>query len=154
MTGLNHTLTGAVIAVWVKDPGLAIPLSFISHFILDALPHFGVHYDDIFERNRDRYFKMVTRTDFFFTLGLVIVMPALLHTVVDWKVTLACMLAAIAPDFIWMYRFWYEVRHGRVLPRSRFSRFHKAIQRYERVWGIWVELGYASLMGLMIGKLI
>lgn len=42
MIATNHALTGAAIAVVIKQPILAIPLAFVSHFICDAIPHFGV----------------------------------------------------------------------------------------------------------------
>ncbi len=41
MTGFNHAVTGALIAGAVGNPFLAIPLAFASHFVLDAIPHFG-----------------------------------------------------------------------------------------------------------------
>jgi hypothetical protein len=40
MTLTNHLLTGAAIAKLLPSP-VAIPIAFASHFVLDALPHFG-----------------------------------------------------------------------------------------------------------------
>jgi len=40
MTLTNHLLAGAALAKLLPLP-LAIPLAFLSHFVLDALPHFG-----------------------------------------------------------------------------------------------------------------
>lgn len=39
MVLLAHTLTGAIIGIKIKSPLIVIILSFISHFILDRLPH-------------------------------------------------------------------------------------------------------------------
>lgn len=39
MTATNHALTGAVIALAINEPWLAIPLAFLSHFAIDAIPH-------------------------------------------------------------------------------------------------------------------
>lgn len=39
MVLLAHTLTGAIIGLKIKSPLIVIVLSFISHFILDRLPH-------------------------------------------------------------------------------------------------------------------
>lgn len=40
MIALNHVLTGAAIGMAVRQPLLVVPLAFLSHFILDSLPHF------------------------------------------------------------------------------------------------------------------
>ena len=40
MTATNHALTGAAIGFIVGVPAIAIPLALISHFVLDAIPHF------------------------------------------------------------------------------------------------------------------
>ena len=37
----NHILSGALIGSYVANPAVAVVLSFMSHFVLDALPHFG-----------------------------------------------------------------------------------------------------------------
>ena len=41
MTATNHALSGALIGLAVMQPILALPLAFVSHFMLDAVPHFG-----------------------------------------------------------------------------------------------------------------
>jgi len=41
MTITNHVLAGAIIGLTVSNPVAAIVLAFASHFVLDALPHFG-----------------------------------------------------------------------------------------------------------------
>jgi hypothetical protein len=41
----NHVLAGAVLGHLSRDPATAAGAGFVSHFVMDALPHFGV--DDI-----------------------------------------------------------------------------------------------------------
>jgi hypothetical protein len=41
MTATNHAITGAIIAVVIDKPVIALPLALLSHFAQDALPHFG-----------------------------------------------------------------------------------------------------------------
>jgi len=41
MTITNHILAGAIIGAVIKEPALALPIAFASHFVMDALPHFG-----------------------------------------------------------------------------------------------------------------
>jgi hypothetical protein len=38
----NHVLSGAVLGAVAPDVGQAATLGFLSHFVLDGLPHFGV----------------------------------------------------------------------------------------------------------------
>jgi len=38
---LPHTLAGATIATKITNPFLALPLAFLSHFILDLFPHWN-----------------------------------------------------------------------------------------------------------------
>ena len=42
----NHVLSGAVIGAAVRSPWLAFPLGVVSHFALDATPHWGKWDDD------------------------------------------------------------------------------------------------------------
>lgn len=38
-----HVIVGAVLAVKIGNPLLAVPLSFISHLVLDKVPHWNPH---------------------------------------------------------------------------------------------------------------
>jgi hypothetical protein len=146
MTGYNHVMTGAVIAVAVKQPVLVLPLAFASHFVLDALPHFGIDYHD---RHLFPSFKRVLGVDLSLLPLVMIGVPFLLHS---WLVFAAMLLAVIA-DTIWFGKFYLDWRKGVKfqLPQDRFSRFHKRIQWGERPWGWWVELVWAVLStGLLI----
>jgi len=41
MLELPHTAVGAAIATKIPNPFLAIPLAFLSHFLLDLIPHWN-----------------------------------------------------------------------------------------------------------------
>lgn len=65
-----------------------------------------------------------------------------------------CGVVAASPDFIWVLRIirtrsFDLSRHG-----NAFTRWHAKIQRYERPWGIWIELplaaGFVSLLYLQL----
>ena len=139
MTVTNHVMAGAIIAVAVQKPELAIPLAFISHFVLDALPHFGRVADNVFERNKNKLFRTVVSIDTVLSLSLLVLLPFLLHNKVDWWVTFVCILAAVCPDFVWVYRFFGEIKSRNYKKIGWFSRFHKWIQWGERPWGIILE---------------
>jgi hypothetical protein len=42
MMATSHAVSGAVIALAIREPVLALPLAFVSHFVLDSLPHIGL----------------------------------------------------------------------------------------------------------------
>lgn len=144
MTATNHVLTGAVIAAVVGSPAVAIPLAFASHFILDAIPHFGIHEDDTLRRNGHWLFRAVIVTDTILTIAALVIVPLMLrHTVGGWLV-LASMLAALIPDLLWIPHFIHEVRHKVAHARNKFMTLHQRIQWSETPAGLLVELLWAA----------
>lgn len=154
MTSTNHVMTGAVIALAVKQPALAIPLAFASHFVLDALPHFGIYEDDVIRRNKHWLFRTVISIDIPLMLALLVIIPDLAYAKLAWGITFACMLAAISPDFVWVYRFFREVRTQKWEPGGWFPRFHQAIQWFEQPVGLIVELVWLGVMSFTFSKLV
>jgi hypothetical protein len=148
MTASNHVLTGAAIAVVVRQPLLAIPLAFLSHFVLDTIPHFGE--EEIEGHNKSGLFWSILTVDVILLLTWFAFVPHLLHEHISPLIIVGCMIAAYAPDLVWLYRFSYERIKHEILPHSRMTRFHKDIQ-HEYTWGIIVEVvwGTAVFMGLM-----
>jgi len=146
MIATNHALTGAVIVLAVKQPALALPLAFLSHFILDAIPHFGIHEDEPVKRNGHWLFKSVVSSDVILAVTSLIAVPLIFGgDVSGWWILLG-MFAGISPDSIWIYRFLQEVRSKITKPHGRFARFHQRIQWSEKPWGLGVELAWIVMM--------
>ncbi len=146
MTGSNHLVTGALIAAAVPVPWVALPLAFVSHFVLDALPHFG---DTNKHSWLNRHFKYVLGVDALimtvFLLALVILQP--LH----WVLILIAALVAVSPDVLWIPYYLADQR-GVERPESRVAKLFKWIQWGERPWGIYVEAVWLVVFtGLLIG---
>lgn len=155
MTAVNHALTGAVIAVAVHRPLLAIPLAFVSHFALDALPHFGIPIEgknaaDAMTRNRSPFYRSILRLDLFLTIALLIILGIILHGQALVYLVLTCSIVAVSPDFVWLYLYLKQMKAGKLLPYGWFSRFHKWIQWSEKPWGLGVE---AVWLGLTVAAL-
>jgi len=132
MTGTNHALSGALIVGAIGSPFIAIPVAFASHFVLDALPHFGEKFGE-----RHKLSKVIWGIDIvFLSIGLVVLL-----TMSSWLL-IAGALAAMSPDFAWIYRFAVIEKWGTLLPTStnKFNTWHASIQKYERRWGIWIEM--------------
>ena len=64
MTASNHAATGALVAVAVSQPYIAVPLALAAHFAMDGIPHFGLGRGlGILERNRSKVFVQVLLAD-------------------------------------------------------------------------------------------
>ncbi len=141
MTLTNHLLTGAALSKFLPLP-VALPLAFASHFILDALPHFGFPSIDVRMKHL-RLMKVILCIDFLLSVAISIWLIALGHT--KW---LLVGIVAYSPDFVWIYRFAVKERFGKVQPTKGniFVQFHKNIQKYERIWGVCIELLYGLVV--------
>lgn len=145
MTGSNHVVTGALIAAVIPHPLLAIPLAFVSHFVLDALPHYG----DTNKRSwLNRHFKYVLGIDALimtiFLMSVVLLQP--LH----WVLILFAALVAVSPDVLWVPYYLSDLR-GVERKESPIAKLFKRIQWAERPWGIYVEAAWLVIFtGLFI----
>ena len=154
MTSTNHAMTGAVIALAVKQPALAIPLAFASHFALDMIPHFGIYEDDVVRRNTNWLFRTVIGIDIPVMLVLLIIIPYLAAGKIAWGIVLASMIAAVSPDSIWALRFIREIKTKKWEPGGWYPRFHQAIQWFEKPVGLLVELIWLSGMSVIFSRLV
>ena len=150
MTGFNHGLTGAVIALSIKQPALALPLAFASHFVCDAFPHFGLKKGT---NHQKQIFKIYSLID----LLLILVLGLTIILITGSWVVLAGFVLAGSPDFVWFYRYYIQEKEGKNNPKSlnKFRRFHVKIQWSETVWpGLLLETLYASVMLIIFTRLI
>lgn len=160
MTATNHALTGAVIALVFKKPELAIPLSFVSHFVLDAIPHYNPpavnkqtfkNYDDNWRKKFSKpLFLYIFAGDMLLFLTILLSLPLIApEGVSGWTIFLSS-LAGTSPDFIGGRYVIYKLisYKPKAIKNSIFTRFHIWLQWMERPWGMIVEFLW---FGLMIG---
>lgn len=165
MTATNHALTGAAIALVVKQPALAIGLALLSHFVIDAVPHYNppqinkrtfVDYTTGWARKfTNKSFKIIFTTDMALLFVSMVALPFVLTgQVASWTI-FACMLAAVSPDFsggrFLIYK-WLGIKVNEK-PNSFFTRLHIWFQWMERPWGIWVELVWFAGLVVLISTL-
>ena len=141
MTGSNHVVAGALIGAVVVQPVVAVPVALASHFIMDALPHYG---DNNKSTWLNRHFDYVLAVDATITLSFLITLLAIQPT--NWVLMLACAVIAVLPDVVWLPHYLADMR-GQTKPHGRFARFSKWIQWGERPWGIYIEA--IVLIGLL-----
>ncbi len=139
MTITNHLLAGSLIGIAIKQPAFALPIALLSHFVMDALPHFGYEgnkgYSEALKHRLSYYVGIVS----FVTTAMVV---AILCVNGAW-LALLTGLVAIAPDGLGVYNYLNYEKHGNKADgfvELVHIKFHRAIQRYERPWGIFVEL--------------
>ena len=131
MTATNHAVTGALIGAYLPWP-VAIPLAFASHFMMDALPHFGIYVKN--KRHINKYLYLLIVADTLLTIALALTMIYLQ----EWGMVFASY-AAYSPDSQWVY---YYLRYGKkklIRPQNWFAKFHKGLQKHESPLGIIVE---------------
>lgn len=149
MTAINHALTGAAIGMLVANPALALPLAFVSHFVCDALPHYGnSQSDDIWLKSRR--FKQLLIVDASLCVMLVLVLGGL-H-VHNWLIVSLCAFLATSPDLFWINSFRLRQANKPWHP-NLYSRFAAKIQWFQRPVGAVAEAGWFIAGLFVIGTL-
>lgn len=144
MIAINHACTGALIGLAVGNPLFALPASLVSHFVCDAIPHFG--YKDSFMKTKG--FKVYLGVD---ALLCVLLVAALaFFQPQHWILAAVCAFVAAAPDLLWV-PLYMSILTGKQFVRNGFYAFASKIQWFERPIGGVVELvwlgGCAAILG-------
>lgn len=145
MTATNHALTGAAIATVIRQPLLAIPLAFASHFVCDSLPHFGLK---LKFGSRGMWLYILAET-----IALAVIGLSLIGIGTDQKIIYLLLgaAAAMSPDIAW-YIYGKSGRQGKPEQYNTLNKFHYKIQWSETKWGIIPEFFWAGLMISVILK--
>jgi len=149
MTATNHAITGAVIAGSITNPWIALPAAFLSHFVLDGIPHYGNP-----NHSTSKHFKLMVLIDAVLAaavmLAVVVAMPAN-----GWLMVTGA-LAAMSPDLMWL-PYWLKELFGKRQqhdPLGSLARIHKRIQWGERPWGLRIEVPYFIFVLFFFQKLL
>ncbi|OGE31832.1 hypothetical protein A2631_01750 [Candidatus Daviesbacteria bacterium RIFCSPHIGHO2_01_FULL_44_29] len=150
MTITNHVLAGSIIGLIVKEPILAVTIAFASHFVMDALPHFGYPgrkgFPEVLKHRLSYIVGIITLIS---TLWIVFI---LINNSLYFPLT--CALVAASPDFVGWYNYIAYERKGNLATgwlKLLHVQFHRRIQKFERPWGLLVEVVvFVSLLWLLI----
>lgn len=136
MTATNHSLTGAVIALSIANPAIALPAALASHFVLDSMPHFDFGKESGVTK-KSRLFRWLLLADM--TVALAVIVTSMFLAPHKWLlIGLAAGLAA-SPDLMWFPHYLAALK-DRVKRSGPLERFHAWIQWGERPWGSVVEI--------------
>ena len=151
MTGINHMVTGAVIAGAVQQPVLALPLAFASHCMLDSMPHFGFKDWDKARRKQKRLINGVITID----VALIVLMLILFISQGAPTLFYLAGFVAFSPDLAWVYQFIVnrQLELSEDKPHSSFNEFHERIQSRERPSGVYIEAIYLLIVSIVLIKL-
>jgi len=134
MLATNHGIAGTIIGSVLPIP-IAIPVAFLSHFVMDMLPHYGAQQ----KKRNTRLNKSIVYTDTIIALSI-----AILSAVYGKWDRFWIGWVAYSPDGYWVYMYFKNKRSLNMKPTNHFTKFHKKIQ-FERSWGIIVELIILSI---------
>lgn len=146
MTASNHALTGVLLIASVTNPVVGLSVAFLSHFMLDAVPHWN--YGGIKSRRSGKYIYLLAVDAVI--AGAILLSIALLQPV-GWVLLLAGALCAMSPDLMWLPYLAKELRGNRLETDKldAISRLHKIIQ-HEYSWGIFIELAWFAVIGYLV----
>ena len=136
MRAINHALTGAIIGLTVAQPVVALPLALASHFVLDALPHYGPKADSS-QWIRSDLFKYMLYIDAILCFAVVLIL--FVNSPVNWLLAVSCAFLAAAPDLISFRRYKKTLGHKKWRPNT-YEKFATKIQWFERPIGAVVEV--------------
>lgn len=141
MIGLNHAMAGVIVAATVPAPLVPIA-ALISHFVMDALPHFGS--SETF-KPYNRPFKWLL---FFDAIVCFLVLAGGIWLFPDkwWFVIIGTFFATL-PDFLWLLQ-------GKVSWMKKYFTFAKRIQWSETPDGWTYEIAYFVLMFMAVIYLV
>ena len=146
MTATNHTLTGALIGLTIHQPVLAIVLAVMSHFLLDALPHYA---DPKLVGKKLAPVLAIDASVALIVLGsLVVLQPQY------WLLAVVCGIAAASPDLMW-FPLWLRAVIGKhKKPLNMVQRFHSKIQWGEKPYNYPYEVVWFVACVFLLVKVI
>lgn len=147
MTATNHGLLGAVVAIGLQTrPAVAMAIAPFTHFLLDAIPHFGTNGDT----SSKKFFRIL-----FADATLAVVSSLVLAWF--WSeialLLVVCAFLAASPDLMWIY---YEYINPKLKTKHLVPRFHSWIQWSQTKPGIIVEIIWFLILFpslIIIGRL-
>jgi hypothetical protein len=126
-------ITGALIGSAITSPVVALPIAFISHFVLDVLPHYGDDSVSLASKQQKMIIGIDTAVAVSFFLLIILSHPA------HWPVMVFAGILAMSPDLMWLPNYIRTLRGLEEKSLNIIMKIHKNIQWGERPWGLAVE---------------
>lgn len=140
MNWYSHAGAAALFtAVWPDQPGIALSASFLSHYVLDRLPHWDpgiVSTTTRWKSQEVREFLLTALPDGVFTITFGLLLSYFVPAIPFWLMW-GCILAAVLPDII---DGGAKLSNWSVLQAHR--KFHDAnhFNHYEMDVSLWLSI--------------
>lgn len=110
-----HVVLGAAIAIKVGNPYLAVPIAFLSHFVLDKIPHWNPHFYTETNLNGTPDKRSIKLAAVDSTLALVTGLFIASQFLPDYNkalIIIVCSFAGVLSDVIKIPYFFLNKRTG------------------------------------------
>jgi hypothetical protein len=136
MTATNHALTGALVGLTVHNPWIALPAALLSHFVLDAIPHYDFPGDELSRLRSKGFLYIQICANAVLCLALVALLswqqPA------NWFLAALCAFVAALPDAFSLPKYLYAKRQNTVVhSKNALQRFHQTKLQWKAEPGFW-----------------
>jgi hypothetical protein len=134
----------------VDQPAAALPLAFLSHFALDAIPHYDPPGDTNDEMlNSKSFFQIQLLLNGTLCIALVVILA--ITQPKNWLMVAVCAFLGAAPDIMWLPMYLSVKRTGHDNTRHYWLlRFHGWIQWMTSPRLLWVELVWLVVIGALL----
>ena len=148
-----HALVGAALAVKIGNPLLSIPLAFLSHFVLEKVPHWNPHLNKETEKygkpTRETTMIVIADSSLALILGSSIAFSQPNTTMIIG--TLLSSFAAVLPDLMEAPYFFLKARKSEFI--RKWIKFQKGMQvDTSPFWGILTQLLTIAAVFLWLAK--
>lgn len=138
MTATNHALTGAIIGLTISQPVPAMILALLSHFVLDAIPHFKLDKPDD-ELLKSTWFRNYLVVEAVVCFALVVLLFTASPN--NWFIPAFCAFLAASPDLLSINKY-LKTRRGLKHKPNLYTQFASGIQWFQRPIGVVVEVAW------------
>lgn len=142
-----HLLSGAAIASLIKNPALAVILAFLSHYVLDFIPHNEYSINNLFNKNWRQSFPVFLKIMLDFASGIILIL------IFSQRTTIIFIAAffAILPDGFSVINERYKIfKWHYELHRKKIHYFkNKKIPAFWRIFS-QLAIAFASVVILLI----
>lgn len=152
MTSANHMLAGAAIALTVSNPVLAVTAALGSHYAMDALPHFGYKQGGYGNALKHRLTYWVVGIS---SIQLLLFSVFLLSQ--SQFFALGCAIVAVSPDIVGALQYFIYEKKNKSVPvilQIHRDRLHARIQKFERPWGLAVDVVFSVVVTFIVIDLL
>lgn len=145
-----HGSAAILIATKVVNPWWAFILAFISHFILDAIPHGDEKIFDAGLPSKKRYQRILTATAIDFVILMIYTYFIITKLPLDPTLIFIAILGAILPDILWGL---YDVTNWKIF--KYFFKLHKLFHyilknKWNLKTGIIFQIIIVAILSLFI----